>query len=375
MAQAQYFIEIGNEYLGKYRRVTGRTRREVELKAAEQVQRWSEQEQRARERAAIADMREEALLATEDALALIADYRSVLRATLAVDDRLDWDSLLDERSFEPGPPDLAAIHAQLDVPTERPMLERLRLASKEKRFDLERQADAQYQQRLRRWQKQKAEHERQQREYNEGVASLRARHEAGERDAVEAYFSLVLAASALPPGLERQCLVEYFPDEGSLLIQAELPTPEDLPTVVEHRYVASRRVIEEKRMKDRELADFYEDVVLQLTLRTIHEIFEADYSGACRSSSSTALSTPWTGRPGATIGRASCRYRHRARSSTRLISSVSTQGHASGRSRDLQERDSSVCSRSGRSAHSTPKIRASSRRREFWKVSKRIRIS
>jgi hypothetical protein len=42
VAQSYYWIEISNEYLGKYRKVTGRTRREVELKAAEQLQRWDE---------------------------------------------------------------------------------------------------------------------------------------------------------------------------------------------------------------------------------------------------------------------------------------------------------------------------------------------
>jgi hypothetical protein len=58
VASSQYFIETGNDHLGKYRRVTGRTRREVELKASEQLQRWNEQEARARQREAVADAKD-----------------------------------------------------------------------------------------------------------------------------------------------------------------------------------------------------------------------------------------------------------------------------------------------------------------------------
>src|SRR5215203_3387750 len=43
------------DHLGKYKRVTGRTPREVEAKATEQVLKWAQEEERARERAAIAD--------------------------------------------------------------------------------------------------------------------------------------------------------------------------------------------------------------------------------------------------------------------------------------------------------------------------------
>src|SRR5918994_3167413 len=85
MAQAQYYVEINNDYLKKHRRVTGRTRREVELKVLEQQQRWSEQERRARERDAIADFRERARLATDNAQALLEEYRNILISTLSVD--------------------------------------------------------------------------------------------------------------------------------------------------------------------------------------------------------------------------------------------------------------------------------------------------
>lgn len=276
MAQAQYWIEIHNEYLGKYRRVTGRTRREVELKAAEQLQRWSEQEARARERQAVADAKERARLATEEAQALIEEYRSILAATLDVDDRLDWDSLKDHSKYPP-PPELDTFLR--DVPRPRPLLEKLRLVSRTKREAAEAEARRAYEEALAEHERGVAAHAARQEAQNAEVDAFRTSYEAGEPESVERYVSLVLASSAFPAGLERETAVAYQQADKSLIVDVELPTPEDLPTVVEHRYIASRRVVEEKHMKAKERDALYEDVVLQIMLRTIHEVFEGEYAG------------------------------------------------------------------------------------------------
>jgi restriction system protein len=91
MARLSYYVDISNSYLGKHKRVTGRTPREVEAKATEQLLRWAQEEERARERAAVADEKERANQDTEEALARIEEYRGILKATLAVDDRIRWE--------------------------------------------------------------------------------------------------------------------------------------------------------------------------------------------------------------------------------------------------------------------------------------------
>ncbi len=50
MAKLSYYVDIGNEYLGKHKCVTGRTPKEVQAKATEQVPRWAQEEERARGR-------------------------------------------------------------------------------------------------------------------------------------------------------------------------------------------------------------------------------------------------------------------------------------------------------------------------------------
>lgn len=46
MASQSYYIEISNDCLGKHKRMTGRTPREVQAKSTEQLLRWYQEEER-----------------------------------------------------------------------------------------------------------------------------------------------------------------------------------------------------------------------------------------------------------------------------------------------------------------------------------------
>jgi restriction system protein len=281
VAQSYYWIEISNQYLGKYRKVTGRTRREVELKAAEQLQRWEEQEARAFVREAAADAKEQARLDTEAALTAIEEHRSILAATLDVDDRLNWSAMVDSTSFGEPAPTLADIRVELGVPGERRVMERLSKKAVRARQEAEKNADEVLGQRRRAWEERKEAHERAQMEHNEAVDSFRTAYEAGDPDAVERYVSLVLARSVFPSTFSRECAVAYSAADKTIVVNVPLPTPDELPQVVEYRFVASRGVIDEKQMKDKELGELYDQVVVQTVLRTLHEIFEGDYAEHC----------------------------------------------------------------------------------------------
>ena len=57
------------------------------------------------------DLKTHAQLATEEARATLEAIRNLLAATLSVDDRIDWDSLMETREFQPEP---------VKLPPERP---------------------------------------------------------------------------------------------------------------------------------------------------------------------------------------------------------------------------------------------------------------
>jgi restriction system protein len=279
VASSQYFVEIQNDYLGKFRRVTGRTRYEVEVKVAEQLQRWSEQEARARRREAVNDAKAYALDATDRARGLIEEYRSILQATLAVDDRLDWASLVDRRPFAVAPPTLDQARARHKVPAPRGMMERLRPKLREQREQAEAAASADFARVLSEWERQRDAHAERQRRQEREVGEFRQSYESGAKEAVEYYVSLVLSASALPDGLQRECAVSFDRASRTLVVEAQVPALSDIPTVIEHRYVASRDAIDEKHLKAKEINELYEEVLLQLALRTIHEVLEGEYAG------------------------------------------------------------------------------------------------
>jgi restriction system protein len=281
MAQQYYWIEITNDYLGKYRKVTGRTRREVELKAGEQVQRWADQEMRARQRAAIADAKEQARIDTEEALAAIEEHRSILAATLTVDDRVNWEAMKDTAVFDEPAPVLEQIHAELQVPKQQGLVERLSRKRLTARVEAEQRAAQVFAQRRQAHEARRAEHVRAQEAHNAAVDVFRAGYESGDPEAVEQYVSLVLARSVFPPTFSRDCSVSYAAADRTVAINVPLPVPEEIPQVVEYRFVASRGAIDEKRMKDKDLAALYDDVVVQTVLRTLHEVFEGDYAGHC----------------------------------------------------------------------------------------------
>ena len=70
--------------------------------------------------------------------------------------------------------------------------------------------------------------------------------------------------------------LEYNPQNQILIVDYQLPTPSDPPSVVEVKYVASTDSFTEKPMPQRQRDQLFDEILYQIALRTIHELFEAD---------------------------------------------------------------------------------------------------
>jgi restriction system protein len=257
VARLSYYVEIRNDYLGKYKRVTGRTRREVEFKANEQLLRWAQQEERERERATVADERERAKQTTEDTLTLIEEYRNILETTLSIDDRLRWEDLLVQGPYPEAPPQFADVIASAGVPKRRPLLERINPSLADKRLEAEQAARAEYERLMRAHVAAARQYEEDRAARSAEVERFKREYEAGDAEAVEKYVSLVLSNSAYPEGFPREFSAQYLPEEQTVVADIELPSPEAVPRVVEYKYVATRRTTNEVLMKDREFQKYY----------------------------------------------------------------------------------------------------------------------
>ena len=100
-----YSATVRNTFLGVERTFRGSDRAHVTGRASSQLQKWAEQESRQKSAAAKQDALErgeaEAASMDADARETIEAVSSLLQATLAVDDRLDWNELRDARTAAP----------------------------------------------------------------------------------------------------------------------------------------------------------------------------------------------------------------------------------------------------------------------------------
>lgn len=272
-----------------------------------------------------------------------SEIDSLLAATLAVDDFVDLENL---RQTDPGHPPFP--HPELEwpapeigsfVPPEAPhwvepppsggLFGRMNHA---KQIAQARQAfDVQYNQ----WKQSVTELERQHRVAQEAYADgerervERLKHarevyaaECAEREreataanlrldelisglaygvdsAVQEYVNVVLANSSYPDGFPVGYEHSFESGTGELTLTVEVPAPTEIPTVKAYKYTKSSDEITSTTLPVKEQKERYANAVLQVTLRTLHEVFEADRGGHIRTIAVTIGTTalnPATGR-------------------------------------------------------------------------------
>lgn len=140
--------------------------------------------------------------------------------------------------------------------------------------------EAEHDERSRGWRAAVAEHDRRVAEEHAAIDALRRRYEGGEPGAIVECCDMVLAASEYPDYFPQEFDLDYNAETRILVVNYALPAPDALPSLGEVKYVASSDSFTEKHLSDAKAAELYDSVVYQATLRTIHELFEADAVGA-----------------------------------------------------------------------------------------------
>lgn len=321
----------------------------AQVAALKEVERTLRAAERAREAAARADAAERARLEKEAArlhgesqLAEVAarnvqleqtyeDIDGILAATLDVDDYVDLESLkvaLEYPPFDPG---------RYGIPTE-PMPELLYppepvyveppapgglFGAKKKHAELIAQARATHDQARADWHANNvaaynahlAEAERRnvaERQRLEKVAELEAQYkvECEQREidaaarnaevtklindlafdvesAIHEYVGIVLSNSVYPDTFPVEHEHAFDLATRELTLTATVPAPSAIPATKEYRYVKSKDEIVEATLPVKAQKDRYASAVAQVTVRTLHEIFEADRGGKISSISLT----------------------------------------------------------------------------------------
>lgn len=319
-----YQVEIRHNDLNKYRVIKGSDPHVVEQKAKVQLIEWDEMwekkeaklaQQEAREQAALEKEQKKTLAAqrTEEAEQQLASLENTLRYTLDIDDRIDWEKLKDKSQF---PKDMPSLPKFTTIPREPQQMderyvpklslidkmigpfkqkkmeyaERLFkqdhatwLADKKRITNKNDELQSAYEEQVRGWEAEKEKFLTQQKENNDAIEIQMTSYLKGDPGAVAEYCDMVLSNSDYPDFFPQEFDIDYNPNTKMLLVDYFLPAQRDIPSIKEVKYIQSRDEFKESFLSAAAFNKLYDDLLYQMTLRTIHELYEADTINAIES--------------------------------------------------------------------------------------------
>lgn len=319
-----YEIEIRHDGLNKFRVIRGADWYIVQQKAEMQKRVWDEmwekkQEQirkkQERERAAIEKQQKKELAEklTIEATLQLENIEKTLLHTLSVNDKINWDELKDTTKYsEPKPVE----PTEIEIPKEpsisdiiyQPkigLLDKIFPSRKNKKMEemntlfkadyekWQKQKESiiktniklkeKYEKELKEWNKKKEIFLKEQEKNNNKVEELKEKYLKGIPSAIIEYCDLVLSKSIYPDSFPQDFEIDYNEQNKTLIVEYILPSTEHLPTLKEVKYIQSRDDFKEIHLSKTAKNKMYDNLIYQITLRTIHELFEADDIDAIQS--------------------------------------------------------------------------------------------
>ena len=333
-----YSLELWHDGLKKHRLIRGESESIVNLKATLQTEEWEKRwavvdaREHERSQKAVGKRQQEERKAfaaerTAEAQQELDGLSSLLKATLSVDDTINWENLKDKTPFMEKKPPLPSVPPE---PTSPPLprepnrldstyvpslgiLDRL-LSSRKERVISEKHAlfasdhkawqeqvnvikhthtaallaheksvaemRQDHEKQLAKWSARGDQYIAKQAADHATVDAKRAAYESKNLEAIIEYCDLVLSTSRYPDYFPQEFDIDYDPTAKTLIVDYQLPAPDDLPRLKGVKYTASRDDFEEQFIGESQASNLYDNVLYQVVLRTIHELFEADVISA-----------------------------------------------------------------------------------------------
>jgi restriction system protein len=313
-----YQIEVSHKGLNKYRVIKGNNLYVVQQKAEMQSRTWDEmwekkqqqiKQQKVRERAAKEkqEKKELAERLTNEAIEQHQNIQNTLLYTLDIDDKINWDSLKDVSTFSKPEPE---IMKEYEVPREplptdelyKPtfgILDKLLSNKKQKKINERNEvfkrdhaewekekesvlrANAEFKGKFEKefaeWNEDKEKFLAKQLENNKAVEDLKESYLKGIPTSIVEYCDMVLSNSVYPDRFPQEFELDYNENNKILIVNYLLPSTNQLPTLKEVKYIQTKDEFREIPLSEAALNKMYDNLLYQITLRTIHELFEADY--------------------------------------------------------------------------------------------------
>ncbi|MFC0273180.1 restriction endonuclease [Metabacillus herbersteinensis] len=310
-----YYREIKHEGLHKYRLIKGNDKHVVEQKAFLQKRQWdemwenrkeAEKKKLERENVAMEKAQKKAMSEqqTLDAINEIEMIDHTLLHTLDIDDKIDWDSLKDNSRFtvpKPKSPQEPSYSSEPEKKFYEPkfgFFDIIFSSNKQKKIDAcnklyedaingwKRATDdlkakfekdvAIYKETLENWNEKKKTFELEKQDKNDAIEKKKEQYLAGENESIVEYCDMVLSNSVYPDYFPQEFDIDYNTNNRTLVVEYSLPDISDLPTLKEVKYVATKDTYKESFITEAAARKMYDKLLYDVTLRTLHELFEAD---------------------------------------------------------------------------------------------------
>jgi restriction system protein len=310
-------IEVRHAGLNKYRHIRGSSRYVVEEQANAQKLAWDEMwarkqamDRKINERESAIKSKEEkkelATIKTKEAQEATNQLETILLQGINADISVDWEKLIDNEDYsitepsfpkqepipdEPNKTDktyqltkglLSKIFTKSSIKKEEEA-ERLFLADYEEWEAAKKQIDkqnsqliAEYFAEIERWKSDKLMYKINQEDHNNKVYDRKRAYYNKELNAISEYCEMVLNASAYPEYFPKEWELEYNADTRLMIVDYSLPNIDSIPTIKEVKYNATKDEFIEAKISNTALFKLYDDILYNITLRTIYELFNAD---------------------------------------------------------------------------------------------------
>mgnify|MGYP000858754468 FL=1 len=320
----KYTVEMYHKGLHEHKLVSAPELDILQNKANLQANKWTEKWERIEEKQKVLDSKEEnieeASLRTEEAINEQIILENLLVHTLSIDDKVNWNDLKRKDKFnkkKPVEPNRGAFKelphkprrmATEFVPTftffERIFKKKrdLKIQEFENKYreavndwENDKKSTNEYNEKIEKqfqldlllwkenvlkWEKEKNNFELKQKEYNLKIDQFKNEYLEKNQESVVQYCEIVLNNSEYPDYFPKNFEIEYNPENKILIVDYELPSIDKIPKIKEVKYVSSKKELKELYLTEAQINKIYDDILYKISLRTLHELFEADVVNA-----------------------------------------------------------------------------------------------
>ncbi|MBT0664207.1 restriction endonuclease [Geobacter pelophilus] len=326
-----YQIELWHDGLKKHRLIKGGDstiiRRKADLQSNEWDEKWNQMQTKETTRLSRETKKQTGVRLTEEAQKELDRLSNILLHTLDINDAINWEALKDSTQYpEPKPKRITQeVKPTKRKATEEPkrnqqkyqpkfgILDKIFASRREKienacnnlfisdheawkqeilNIEIDHAAavkdyeealqmeERAYQRELRKWEGLNTDYIKKQISANAVIDKMREDYVSGIPEIIIEYCDMVLSASDYPDYFPKEFAIDYNNETKILLVDYTMPAPEHIPTLKEVKYIQARDELVEQHLSQTQLLKLYDDILYNIVLRTVHELFESDVINA-----------------------------------------------------------------------------------------------